>query len=229
MTCTTTLSMSKPTSLAISFWAAIGIFSVDQTSARSALTSAMAALGCSGLCEAKAKVNSASTISWPGLRLELHRLGRRPQPFLDRLVRLSVLGPRPQSTSRALMASMHWPNVSPRTAMPLAICTTSVMPGIVLTASRFLIVDDLAVDRRRPADHGGLGVGDDKVLGELLAPGHDVQGVDPLGGLPDDGELGLGLELDRHGLRLERRRLGGQLPVRHAGAVRGMERARPWP
>ena len=43
-------------SLAISFCAAIGILSVDQISARSDLTSAMAELGCRGLCVAKAKV-----------------------------------------------------------------------------------------------------------------------------------------------------------------------------
>ena len=53
------------------------------------------------------------------------------------------LGPGPQSTWRALTASMHWPNVSPRTAMPLAMGTTSVMPGIALTASRLLTLPTL--------------------------------------------------------------------------------------
>ena len=44
---------------------------------------------------------------------------------------------------------MHWPKVAPRTATPVDTVTTSVIPGIALTAAR------LATDRTVPLIVGG--------------------------------------------------------------------------
>ena len=44
-------------------------------------------------------------------------------------------GPSAHSTSSARTASMHWPNVSARTATPVLTVATWVTPGICSTAS----------------------------------------------------------------------------------------------
>ena len=61
MTCTLTLSWARPQACAIAAWAAIGVLSADQTSARSGRTSATAALVSSAELLRKWKVNDAST------------------------------------------------------------------------------------------------------------------------------------------------------------------------
>jgi hypothetical protein len=164
-------------------------------------------------------------LAW--LRLELHRLRGRQQPLLDGLVRLAVLRPR---------APVHLKGVDGVDALAERLAPYGDAAGnghdigdAGHRLDRFEVVDltDLAVDRRRSADHRGLGVGDVEVHGEVLAPGHDGQSVDPPCGLPHNGELGFRLELDRHGFPLEDRGLGGQLPVGHTLAVRGLELARP--
>ena len=98
--------------------ASIGTFSVDQISARSGRTSAIALSGSSGALLANANVNSASTDSAAERRHGQRQL-RLLQLRQHRLVGLARRRCRGfQSTSSARSASMHWPNVSPRTATP---------------------------------------------------------------------------------------------------------------
>ena len=163
-------------------------------------------------------------------RLQLHRLARPPSALRSTVSSDSAsLGPGPQSTWRALTASMHWPNVSPRTATPLAMGTTSVMPGIAWTTSRLLTLPTLPLIVGGRQTMQGLASGTSKVQGELLAAGHDVQGVDPPGGLPDDREVGFGLEFDLDGFRSGDGALDGQLPVGHGCCRSGRGTSPPWP
>lgn len=133
----------------MSRWATIGTFRLDQISARPSRTSAMALSGSSGLLLANAKMNSASsffvrtggTIIGGVAALSFRSTESSDSPSTS---------PGPQSTSNSRSASMHWPNVSPRTATPCFSVATSVMPGIRRTASALRTV------RTVPPSVGGL-------------------------------------------------------------------------
>ena len=75
--------------------------------------------------------------------------------------------PGPQVTVSARTASMHWPKVWPRTATPVEMTATSVIPGIALTAARF------ATDRTVPLIVGGR----QTIVGSALGTARSIVNV----------------------------------------------------
>lgn len=148
-TCTVTAVCGSPSRSAMSRCATMGTLRLAQISARSERTSAIALSGSRGLLLANAKVNSASIFF---VRSGGTTMGSAAALSLARTVSSDSLStvPGPQVTSSARVASMHWPNVSPRTATPCLTVTTSVMPGMFLTASAF------ATETTVPLTVGGL-------------------------------------------------------------------------
>ena len=220
MTCTLTLSWGSPTAWAIAAWAAIGVFSPDQTSARSDRTSATAALVSSAELLRKWKVNDAST-DWAsgvsgtarhrqlgllqlGLDVPVGQPGDRPVRPLDphRPDRVDALservGPHRHAgvDDRDVVHSAH-PRHLRAVEQPLR--------G--------------AVERGRPADHGRQCVLDPKVGGERLLAGHRVARVEPVLTHADHPERARVLERDLD-LAAPLRGGGlGQLAVRRALAA----------
>ena len=117
---------------------------LDQTSALPGRTSAIAQFVSSGSPGRKWKVKRWSSV----LASRLTGGGTGSSAFFRSASTLASdlpsAGPGPQSTLSARIASMHCPNVSPRTATPpatLRVCgmsATSVIPGMALTCARFL-------------------------------------------------------------------------------------------
>ena len=109
---------------------------------------------------------------------------------------------------------MHWPKVCPRTATPpgtklvCGMIATSVIPGIASTCAEVAHRERRAVDRRRPAQHRRQRARDLEVHRELLAPGDDLERVDPALRGADQRELRLRLELGRDRDRLRHRGRG---------------------
>jgi hypothetical protein len=149
-----------PSLAAIVCWATIGDFRHDQISALPGRTSAIAQLVSSGELLAKANVNFASSVL---VRIGTAGTAIGGSAFSSSCSTVSSdlpsSVPGPQVTSRARTASMHCPNVAPRTATPVDTIATSVMPGMASTADRLL------TDRTVPLMVGGRHV----IVG--IAPG----------------------------------------------------------
>ena len=138
--CTTwqvTLFCGSPSSFAICCCATIGDFMPAQMSAPSSRTSATAEFVSIGAWGRNAQSNSNSC--WPGSvtggmnGIVAWRSSLRMSSS-DR----SSIGPGPQVTSRASLASSAWPNVSATTATPVLITAMSRTPGMARTSSRLL-------------------------------------------------------------------------------------------
>lgn len=137
-TCTVTAARGSPNSFTMAACATFGALSGAQISARSDRTSATAQSGSRPAGLAKWNVKSPSTVS-----AGMGSAGTASGSSARRSSRSTVSSdlpsavPGPQSTRRARTPSMHCPNVSPHTATPVGITTTSVIPGIANTSAAF--------------------------------------------------------------------------------------------
>ena len=124
--------------------AQIGVFMAAQISQLSGFATATAQLGSSGSPGRKWKMNSSSRTVWPGTAGASGSWAARRSAVTDSTV-LPTADPSAQRTLHARTASMHWPKVSPRMAMPpriwplsavlvFGISWTSRMPGIRSTS-----------------------------------------------------------------------------------------------
>ncbi len=120
---------------------------------------------------------------------------------------------------------MHCPNVRARTATPVSTADHVGDAGHVQHPPA--VADPLggAVERGGPADHGRQRALHVEVGGELLAPGHRGERVDPVPRGADHGEVRGVLQLDLDLPGGGAGRLRRQLAVRHGRAVGGGDHA----
>ena len=125
ITLTLTWLGSMPSSRAMFSWARIGTLRPAQISAPSSRTSAMAAYGSRAALERNMNSNLVSICS-ARTGTEGTAIGSSARSSSSRIVSsdLPAIGPGSHSTSIFRMASMHWPKVFARTAIPVGIWAT---------------------------------------------------------------------------------------------------------
>ena len=127
----------------MSCWARIGTFRPAQISAESARTSAIAQYGSIAALERNMNSQSTSCVRVPSSgRSGTWETGVNGSSARRRLARMvssdsPSTGPGFQLTFISRIASMHWPKVRARTAMPREVLATCVTPSMRRILARF--------------------------------------------------------------------------------------------